>query len=194
MTCSKPGYCSGKVPLTSITMRQVISLENTFFCSHMHSHTLFPKQDERAKAAIRDMSYNQLITMLVEADAASQPQPSNQKSNQPPAPESKEPPLWVRLPSVVSWYTATASKTAAANAIKNEGDAAVERAKQEEDSLKVVEKLKKARAIEEFLQDSASQLTYYGLMQLHSVSTDVCVHERVFSVFRPIMAGCSYEF
>ncbi len=111
--------------------------------------------------------------MLVDADASSHPQPKKTPAKQPP----KEPPTWVRMPSVVSWFTAT--KNLAGNAEKNEVDIAVERVRQEAESEKVVERLNAARVIEEFMQDSASQLTYYGLMQLHSVSVlheFVCVY------------------
>jgi len=111
---------------------------------------LYDPQDEQTKEAVRDMSYNQLITLLVEADAASHPPPTQKPD--PPA-------EWTKLPSVVAWYTP--KRTA-------EPADVVDGSKEEELNSKLLEKLKSAQAAEEWMQESASQLTYYGLAQLHA--------------------------
>jgi hypothetical protein len=130
-------------------------------------------QDTRTASVIKDMSYNQLICMLVDADDAAHPEPP---ASAEPATRSDATASWAALPSVVSWNTTTragAHSTAPQGAA--EEDEAQKQAKKEEQAKKgeqakadKAERLRKAMVVEEFLQDTASQLTYFGLEKLHN--------------------------
>lgn len=140
-------------------------------------------QDTRSASVIKDMSYNQLICMLVDADDAAHPSPPPDTNKDPATrPNGAQ---WAALPSVVSWNisnlnprVAQGAGEGAAREASKTGDtvpemSAEERAqKDEEDKVKAhavkAHRLQKAQVIEEFLQDTASQLTYFGLEQLHA--------------------------
>jgi len=145
-------------------------------------------QDTRSASVIKDMSYNQLICMLVDADDAAHPVPLAASAEPATRPDGA---LWAALPSVVSWNTRSINPRAgmqcSGEAAGQGGDGEnVPQMSAEEKAKKVAEekvkqhaekalRLQKAQVIEEFLQDTASQLTYFGLEQLHAgVSVNVC--------------------
>ena len=135
-------------------------------------------QDTRTASVIKDMSYNQLICMLVDADDASPPIAAPALNPEPEAgPVDAQ---WAALPSVVTWNAcksravvaapdgqeAKEGREASASGGQEEEAKGAEEAKAKDKAR--AERLAKAHIVEEFLQDTASQLTYFGLEQLHS--------------------------
>lgn len=136
-------------------------------------------QDKRTAAVIKDMSYNQLICLLVEADDVAQPAaapPAISDANSGSAGMK-----WSSLPSVVTWNMSgcggVSEDKAEEEGARAPGGAEAGEKPDGNASGKVegamsegarAERLMKASVAEEFLQDTASQLTYFGLEQLHA--------------------------
>jgi hypothetical protein len=137
---------------------------------------LYDPQDVRAASVIQDMSYNQLICMLVDADSALEPrQPAQQQQQQQRGAGGGDdvvgpaPGWWKAYPSVATWHTAAAPPAAGGARGGEEGkEEAGEATLAAADG--VLERLRKAQICQEFMQDSASQLTVHGLAQLHQVA------------------------
>lgn len=127
---------------------------------------LYDPQDLKTQEAVSDKSYNQLITTLVEAD-------SEHKPDSPAETKPETPGEWTRLPSVATWYTMSRRPGSGDAGGKEQEE--VDTGISEEQSLQLMKKLRAAHAVEEWLQESASQLTYYGLAQLHAVSASSLV-------------------
>ena len=138
-------------------------------------------QDTRTASVIKDMSYNQLICMLVDADDAAHPEPT---ASTEPATRSAAAASWAALPSVVSWNTSARAgvqgrSIAPHGAAEGEDSHAeanrVEQAKAQAKAERA-ERLRKARVVEEFLQDTASQLTWFGLEKLHQGQWEIAIY------------------
>lgn len=141
---------------------------------------LYDPQDVRTASVIQDMSYNQLICMLVDADTALEPQrPGQQQQEQEGSAGGKDdavgpaPGWWKAYPSVATWHTAAAPPPAGGarggEEEKGEGGGATSAAAAAA-ADGVLERLRKAQICQDFMQDSASQLTVHGLAQLHQVA------------------------
>ena len=149
-------------------------------------------QDTRTASVIKDLSYNQLICMLVDADDAAQPAQAAEQADPKRSAHAQysTPAAWAMLPSVVSWnvfgrnpdagyaqgglqtdlQSGDAAGAAANGQAANDNKHAEARTDTEKaaDLASRSERLAKAHIVEEFLQDTASQLTYFGLAALHS--------------------------
>lgn len=114
-------------------------------------------QDTKTAAVIKDLSYNQLICELVELDhvANTSQKPAAQK----PAEEAA---AWAKLPSVVSWNTRGVNPSLPPAPSSEPAASAPPPSENEE----LLDKMRKAQVVEAFLNENASQLTYYGLAQL----------------------------
>mmetsp|Transcript_2398 Transcript_2398/g.3842 ORF Transcript_2398/g.3842 Transcript_2398/m.3842 type:complete len:518 (+) Transcript_2398:178-1731(+) len=146
---------------------------------------LYDPQDTRSKEAIGDLSYNQLICQLVDVDATSnRPQEaaeSKEEGEQDTRKHAEQSQFleWAAKPSVVSWNSsvwvpkASARKEDAKPSAPQPGDNPTE-------DEAFVRKVKNAQVVEDFLQETASQLTYYGLGQLYAgvKEKELCVFFR----------------
>jgi hypothetical protein len=129
-------------------------------------------QDTHTASVIKDMSYNQLMSVLVDADDVEHPSPPPASGIEPATRSAAA--RWASHPSVVSWNSSGRNPRRLLDGNETRVSTGDENAKKEAEENKAsshaakAEKLIKAKIVEEFLQDTASQLTYYGLEQLHS--------------------------
>ena len=188
---------------------------------------LVDPQDVKTLGVIRDMSYNQLLCLLVDADSNHRPSIPEKQADPgdtstsgaaPPdnmaggVPENESAPStsqinqndfnkWRSLPSVVSWFQTHTSRTVSPPV--SEPQPAQKSLEQEPsqqdvhvDDSAYLQKLKEAQVpvfcsvvvpcsilvqvVQTFLQETASQLTYYGIEQLHATvkEGELCVFFR----------------